>query len=104
MVPARNEAAYIGDCLDSLAALDTDRARGLVAASSRCRMLGLRASLVTATINHLFRRLSAYGDVAYYPDALVETSGRRVRESGLTGTLYHYVKLDVGRIRTRTAP
>ncbi|MFC4408715.1 glycosyltransferase [Haloarchaeobius iranensis] len=209
VVPARNEADYIGDCLDSIIAVDTDhtyeilvvdgdsrdgtatiardhgvqvvpgrgtgigagRHRGarvasgdwlafvdadttvdpdwldellgfarehdLVAASSRCRMPGVRASFVRGTINRVFphlsrpvlpgfnffvdtetyaeaggfpnvpnedtafsRRLSAHGDVAYHPDALVETSPRRVAESGLTGTLYHYVKLDVGRLRS----
>lgn len=208
VVPARNEADYVGDCLDSIAAVDSDhsyetilvdgdsddatadiarehgvqvvpgpgtgigggRHRGarvasgdwlafvdadttvdpdwldellgfarehdLVAASSRCRMPGVRATLVQGTINRVFphlsrpilpgfnflvdaetyadaggfpnvpnedtafsRRLSAHGDVAYHPDALVETSPRRVVQSGLTGTLYHYVRLDVGRLR-----
>ena len=110
--------------------------RDLVAASSRCRMPGLRSSLMAATINEVFprlqrpilpgfnffvdaevyrsaggfpnvpnedtafsRRLSAHGNVAYHPDVLVETSPRRIAESGLSGTLYHYVKLDVKRIR-----
>ena len=210
VVPAKDEAGYVDDCLASLDALDTDhtyetivvdgdsddgtvavarrrgarvvegpgdgigaarhrgaraaegdwlafvdadttvdprwldavvgfaRDRNLVAASTRCRMPGLRARLVSATINRVFprlnrpilpgfnfvvdadtyrraggfpnvpnedtafsRRLSSYGDVAYHPDALVETSPRRVRESGLAGTLYHYAKLDVGRVRAR---
>ena len=35
----------------------------------------------------------------YHPDALVETSARRIAASGLTGTLYHYLKLDYHRIR-----
>lgn len=208
VVPARNEAEYLGDCLASLRALSTDhdyeivvvdgdstdgtadvarefgvdviegpgegigpgrdrgartadgdwyafvdadttvdpdwrdemlafvRERDLVAASSRCRMPGLRPRLMSGTINRVFphlgrpilpgfnffvdaevydraggfpdvpnedtafsRRLSSYGDVAYHPDALVETSPRRIVESGLTGTLFHYVKLDLGRIR-----
>lgn len=210
LVPARNEAGYLDDCLASIDVLDTDHAhetvvvdgdsddgtasiardygarviegpgdgigaarhrgaravdgkwvafvdadttvdpewldeivafvrdRRLVAASSRCRMPGFRSTFVTATINRVFprlarpilpgfnfvvraetyrdaggfpnvpnedtafsRRLSAHGDVAYHPDVLVETSHRRVRESGLTGTLYHYLKLDVGRVRAR---
>lgn len=35
----------------------------------------------------------------YHPDVLVSTSGRRIAESGLTGTLYHYLRLDWGRVR-----
>ncbi|WP_254840380.1 glycosyltransferase [Natronomonas marina] len=35
----------------------------------------------------------------YCPATLVESSGRRVAESGLSGTLYHYLRLDVGRLR-----
>jgi glycosyltransferase involved in cell wall biosynthesis len=45
------------------------------------------------------RRLAREYDVAYHPEELVETSGRRFGESGLTGALYHYVRLDVGRLR-----
>lgn len=45
------------------------------------------------------RRLAAYGETAYYPEQMVKTSSRRIKKSGLTGTLYHYVKLDIGRIR-----
>lgn len=35
----------------------------------------------------------------YCSDVLVETSGRRIRRSGLTGTLVHYLRLDAGRLR-----
>ncbi len=42
-------------------------------------------------------RISRYGDTAYHPDVLVASSGRRVAELGLTGTLLHYLFLDVGR-------
>lgn len=110
--------------------------RDLVAASARCRMPGLRATLMQATINRVFprlrrpilpgfnllvdrdayeraggfpdvpnedtafsRRLADYGETAYHPAVLVETSSRRLREQGLTGTAYHYVRLDVGRVR-----
>lgn len=45
------------------------------------------------------RRLAREYDTAYHPEVLVETSGRRFGESGLTGALYHYVRLDVGRLR-----
>lgn len=208
VVPARNEAAYIGSCLDSLTALETSiahelivvdgdsadetatiardygvevvegpgdgigpgRHRGaqaaagnwlafvdadtrvvpnwldelvtfaeandLVAASSRCRMPGHRSTVMSGTINHVFprlrrpilpgfnffvdaatysaaggfpdvpnedtalsRRLSRYGTVAYHPDVLVETSDRRIRTAGLTGTLVHYLTLDARRLR-----
>ncbi|WP_101297901.1 glycosyltransferase [Halegenticoccus soli] len=112
------------------------RERDLVAASSRCRMPGLRPAVMEATINRVFprlsapilpgfnffvesgayrevggfpnvpnedtafsRRLAAYGETAYHPDVLVETSPRRIGELGLTGTLYHYLKLDWGRYR-----
>ncbi|QLG49355.1 glycosyltransferase [Natrinema halophilum] len=37
---------------------------------------------------------------AYCPTVLVESSGRRIDESGLTGTLWHYLQLDVERLRT----
>ncbi|WP_129116511.1 glycosyltransferase [Halegenticoccus tardaugens] len=122
------------DYLDEM--LSFVRERNLVAASSRCRMPGLRPKPMQATINRVFprldppilpgfnffvagdayhevggfpnvpnedtafsRRLGAYGETAYHPGALVETSPRRIRESGLTGTLYHYLKLDWGRYR-----
>jgi glycosyltransferase involved in cell wall biosynthesis len=208
VVPARNEAGFLGDCLASLESIDTDeeyetivvdgdsddetpeiarrfdvqlvqgdgsgigagrhlgarraagdwlafvdadttvvpsyleellafvRQRDLIAATSRCRMPGLRSVPMRATINQMFprlprpilpgfntfvdaeaysavggfpnvpnedtafsRRLSTVGDVEYHPDALVETSPRRIQQSGLTGTLYHYLRLDVGRLR-----
>ncbi|WP_137285041.1 glycosyltransferase [Halorussus salinisoli] len=35
----------------------------------------------------------------YHPDVLAKTSGRRVAQSGLTGTLYHYLRLDWRRLR-----
>jgi glycosyltransferase involved in cell wall biosynthesis len=37
---------------------------------------------------------------AYYPKVLVESSGRRIAEQGLTGTLWHYLHLDIERLRT----
>lgn len=64
VIPARNEAAYLPNCLDAVAAQRTDREY----------------------------------DTAYCPDVLVATSARRIAESGLTGTLYHYLKLDWRRI------
>ncbi|AGB37790.1 glycosyltransferase [Natronococcus occultus] len=209
VVPARNEADYLPDCLESIAALETDyeyetivvdgastdatadiaRTRGatvlegtgssiaagrnrggrdatgewlafidadtrvrpnyltellgfaeredVAAASSACRMTGpLRAKLMEGTINHVFPRLErpilpgfnffVHGeafletggfpevpneDTAFsrrlgrrlptdYHDAvLVESSGRRIADSGLAGTLFHYATLDVGRLR-----
>ncbi len=109
--------------------------RDLVAASSRCRMDGLRSAPMQAMINRAFprlrrpilpgfnffvrrsvydasggfpnvpnedtafsRRLAREYETGYCPAVLVETSARRIRESGLTGTLYHYLKLDWGRI------
>lgn len=207
VIPARNEAAYLPDCLDAVAAQRTDREYGLLvvdgasddatpeiarergatviecdgagigrgrdrgaraargewlafvdadtliepnyletmlsfaeendldAASSRCRMDGVRSLPMQATINRLLPRLrrpilpgfnffvrrsvyeatggfpnvpnedTAYSrrlgreyDTAYCPEVLVETSARRIAESGLTGTLYHYLKLDWRRI------
>jgi len=50
------------------------------------------------------RRLGRTAPTAYHPATLVETSGRRIAESGLTGTLYHYLRLDVGRIRHGGGP
>lgn len=35
----------------------------------------------------------------YHPDPLVETSARRIRSQGLTGTLVHYLALDWRRLR-----
>jgi len=110
--------------------------RDLDAAAARCRMDGLRSTLMQGTINHVFphldrpilpgfnflvrsdvyeatggfpdvpnedtafsRRLGREYATAYHPEVLVETSGRRIHDQGLTGTLLHYVRLDVGRIR-----
>lgn len=50
------------------------------------------------------RRLARQYRTGYCPDVLVDSSGRRVAESGLTGTLVHYAKLDVGRIRAGGYP
>jgi glycosyltransferase involved in cell wall biosynthesis len=209
VVPARNEADYLADCLESIAALETDyehevivvdgastdattdvaRAHGatvlegsgssiaagrnlggdaakgewlafidadtrvrpnyltellgfverenLAAGSSACRMTGpLRAKLMEGTINHVFPRLDrpilpgfnffvhreafletggfpevpnedtafsrALGrrlPTGYHDSVLVESSGRRIADSGLTGTLFHYVSLDAGRLQ-----
>lgn len=49
----------------------------------------------TAFSRGLSRRLPT----AYYPSVLVESSGRRIAEYGLTGTLWHYARLDVERLR-----
>lgn len=87
------------------------RGEGLIAASSRCRIPGWRATLMQATINRAFARLSApvlpgfdflidadaYRAAGYHLDALGETSARRIEDRGLTGTLYHYLRL--GRLR-----
>lgn len=112
------------------------RRRDLDAAAARCRMDGLRPTVMQAVINHAFphldrpilpgftffvrrdvyeaaggfpdvpnedtafsRRLGREYDIAYHPEPLVETSGRRIHDLGLTGTLLHYVRLDVGRVR-----
>lgn len=110
---------------------------GLAAASSYCRITGpRRATLMAATINHVFSRLDrpilpgfnclvhrrafeavgGFPDVpnedtafsrrlgrryptGYCPEVLVESSGRRIAETGLTGTLWHYLRLDLERIR-----
>ncbi|WP_081655546.1 glycosyltransferase [Halopiger goleimassiliensis] len=110
---------------------------GLAAASSYCRITGpYRAKLMEATINHLFSRLErpilpgfntlvhrrAFEEVGGFPDVsnedtafsrrlarryptayrrevLVDSSGRRIADSGLTGTVWHYARLDVDRLR-----
>jgi glycosyltransferase involved in cell wall biosynthesis len=112
-------------------------AEGLAAGSSACRMTGpWRAKLMEGTINHVFPRLdrpvlpgfnffvhrAAFEEVGGFPTvpnedtafsrklgrrfptgyhdaALVESSGRRIADSGLTGTLWHYVALDAGRLQ-----
>ena len=45
------------------------------------------------------RRLGRRYPTGYYREPLVETSGRRIASQGLTGTLYHYLRLDRERIR-----
>lgn len=45
------------------------------------------------------RQLARSEPTGYVPDVLVETSPRRISESGLTGTLWHYARLDWGRYR-----
>lgn len=45
------------------------------------------------------RRLARSEETGYCPETLVETSPRRISESGLTGTLWHYARLDWGRYR-----
>ncbi|AGB16829.1 glycosyl transferase [Halovivax ruber XH-70] len=45
------------------------------------------------------RRLAAEYPTGYCPERLVETSGRRIAADGLSGTLWHYARLDVGRVR-----
>ncbi len=39
------------------------------------------------------------GETGYVDEVLVETSGRRFADSGLSGTLYHYLRLDWRRYR-----
>ncbi|MFD1563180.1 glycosyltransferase [Haloarchaeobius amylolyticus] len=46
------------------------------------------------------RRFASRYPTAYCPTILVETSGRRIARSGLTGTLWHYLQLDRERLRT----
>jgi len=46
------------------------------------------------------RRLGRDFATAYCPEVLVETSGRRFAEQGLTGTALHYLALDVDRVRS----
>jgi hypothetical protein len=48
------------------------------------------------------RQLGAEYRIGYHPDVLVETSGRRFGKSGLTGALYHYLRLDAGRLRSQS--
>ncbi|SFS42593.1 glycosyltransferase [Halostagnicola kamekurae] len=45
------------------------------------------------------RRLARSYDTGYCARALVESSGRRIADAGLTGTLWHYGRLDVERVR-----
>ncbi|GAB3676319.1 glycosyltransferase [Halopiger thermotolerans] len=45
------------------------------------------------------RRLARTHPTGYYPEPLVETSGRRIDRRGLTGTLTYYLRLDLERIR-----
>ena len=45
------------------------------------------------------RELGRTAETGYHPDVLAMTSGRRIAESGLTGTLYHCLRLDWGRLR-----
>lgn len=45
------------------------------------------------------RRLGRDAPTGYWPEVLVESSGRRIADLGLTGTLYHYLRLDWGRLR-----
>jgi glycosyltransferase involved in cell wall biosynthesis len=44
------------------------------------------------------RHLGRVAETGYCPSVLVENSGRRIADSGLTGTLYHYLRLDWGRM------
>lgn len=45
------------------------------------------------------RKLAKSYDTAYHPEVLVETSGRRFTDDGLTGAAYHYLRLDLRRMR-----
>lgn len=45
------------------------------------------------------RALGRSHRTAYCPRVLVETSARRIRTSGLVGTLYHYLRLDLQRLK-----
>ncbi|SER27816.1 glycosyltransferase [Natrinema salaciae] len=45
------------------------------------------------------RRLARRYPTAYCPTVLVESSGRRIADDGLTGTLWHYLRLDLERLR-----
>jgi glycosyltransferase involved in cell wall biosynthesis len=44
------------------------------------------------------RHLGSVAETGYCPEVLVESSGRRIADAGLTGTLYHYLRLDWGRV------
>lgn len=46
----------------------------------------------------LSRALGRTARTGYCPSVLVETSGRRIAESGLTGTAWHYLRLDWERL------
>lgn len=45
------------------------------------------------------RRLGRAAPTGYCPEVLVESSGRRIANLGLTWTLFHYLRLDWGRLR-----
>ncbi|ELY68729.1 glycosyltransferase [Natrinema versiforme] len=45
------------------------------------------------------RALAGRFPTAYCPTVLVESSGRRIADQGLTGTLWHYLALDLERLR-----
>ncbi|RKD98258.1 glycosyltransferase [Halopiger aswanensis] len=45
------------------------------------------------------RRLASSHPTGYYAEPLVETSGRRIDQRGLTGTLTYYLRLDLERLR-----
>ena len=117
--------------------LSCARERGLDAASSRCRVPGIRATCMEATINHVFprlrrpvlpgfnflirrevfeatggfpavpnedtaysRRLGRTHRTGYCREVLVETSPRRIDRQGLTGSAFHYLRLDWRRLRS----
>jgi glycosyltransferase involved in cell wall biosynthesis len=44
------------------------------------------------------RRLARTEPTGYCPAVLAETSGRRIERAGLTGTLWHYLRLDARRL------
>jgi len=46
-------------------------------------------------------KLAREYEIGYHPEVLVETSGRRFGDDGLTGALSHYLRLDSGRVRAR---
>ncbi|MFC4988790.1 glycosyltransferase [Saliphagus infecundisoli] len=46
------------------------------------------------------RRLGSRYPTGYCPEVLVETSGRRIADSGLTGAAVHYLALDAARLRS----
>ncbi|MDQ2050570.1 glycosyltransferase [Natronolimnohabitans sp. A-GB9] len=45
------------------------------------------------------RRLARQYPTGYCPAVLIESSGRRIAADGLIGTLWHYLSLDIERIR-----